>query len=118
MQDFKLLLHNKNIKHITLDSREVKEGSLFIALQGFKYNGNKFIKAAIAKGASLVFCDNSEEIGDKSTVYFIENLKAQLADIVKTIYVKTPKELYAVTGTNGKSSIIDLIRQSKLLLNE
>ena len=118
MQDFKLLLHNKNIKHITLDSREVKEGSLFIALQGVKYNGNEFIETAIAKGASLVFCDNSEEVGDKSTIYYIENLKAQLAEIVKTIYVKTPKELYAVTGTNGKSSIIDLIRQSKLLLNE
>ena len=49
------LISTKNIDNISIDSREVSQGDLFIALKGEKFNGNIFIDDAIKKGAKLIF---------------------------------------------------------------
>ena len=41
---------------LTQDSREVEEGSVFIAVRGFEVDGHMFIENAISKGASVIIC--------------------------------------------------------------
>jgi UDP-N-acetylmuramoyl-L-alanyl-D-glutamate--2,6-diaminopimelate ligase len=116
MFDIKQLIIKKHIKHIVLDSRQVKPNSLFIALKGSKFDGNDYIEAAQANGASLILSDNINVYSARDDIYYVAELKTKLPEIINLIYVKQPQKLFAVTGTNGKSSIVDLLRQSFLSL--
>ena len=116
MRDIKQLIVKKHIKHLALDSRQVKPNSLFIALKGSKFDGNDYIEVAKASGASLILSDNINVYSACNNIYYVAELKTKLPEIISLIYVKQPQKLFAVTGTNGKSSIVDLLRQSFLSL--
>ncbi|MFZ8864276.1 MAG: UDP-N-acetylmuramoyl-L-alanyl-D-glutamate--2,6-diaminopimelate ligase [Rickettsiales bacterium] len=116
MCDIKQLIIKKHIKHLALDSRQVKPNSLFIALKGSKFDGNDYIEVAKASGASLILSDNINVYSARNNIYYVAELKTKLPEIINLIYVKQPQKLFAVTGTNGKSSIVDLLRQSFLSL--
>ena len=50
--------NNIKFNKISIDTRTIKKDSLFIALKGENFNGNKFIEKAFASGASAVLCSN------------------------------------------------------------
>ncbi len=85
---------------------------MFIALKGSKFDGNDYIEVAKASGASLILSDNINVYSACNNIYYVAELKTKLPEIISLIYVKQPQKLFAVTGTNGKSSIVDLLRQS------
>ena len=49
------------VKNITLDSREAANGSIFVAIKGFKLDGHKFIPQAVANGVSVIVLENDDE---------------------------------------------------------
>ncbi|MEJ2042361.1 MAG: UDP-N-acetylmuramoyl-L-alanyl-D-glutamate--2,6-diaminopimelate ligase [Reinekea sp.] len=100
---------------ITLDSREVGKGSIFIALQGFQVDGHSFIGDAIARGAVAILCERTPELIDRSVpICVIENLRERLGDLVHRFYgsVTDTMKLVGITGTNGKTSTCQYIAQS------
>ena len=100
---------------ITLDSREVGKGSIFIALKGFQVDGHSFIRDAIARGAVAVLCERTPEQIDRSVpVCVIEDLRARLGDLVHRFYgsVTDSMKLIGITGTNGKTSTCQYVAQS------
>ena len=99
------------IKDLSLDSRKVKRGDLFFALKGSKSNGEKFIKQAIVKGAKAVISQRNIKIKTKVPIIKVNNIKKVLEDSCKKFYKKKPKNIIAVTGTNGKSSVADFFYQ-------
>ena len=105
--------HNiTTIKNISIDSRFVKRGDLFCALKGEQFNGENFIKEAIAKGAKAVVCSKKIKIkSSKIPIIKTNNVREQLANICKKFYNEKPKNIFAVTGTNGKSSVADFFYQ-------
>ena len=113
MKNIKELISTYDINYITLDSRQAKEKSLFVAMQGAVSNGNDYIEKALSQGAGLVFSDDPQKSGDK--VHYIPELRSQLPTIAASFYKSLPKNIYAVTGTNGKSSVADLVRQLLVL---
>lgn len=96
------------IKGITSDSREVKAGYLFGSL-----NSDEYIKDAVSKGASVVIVSNdyNENLPKEVVVIKSDNPAFTYAQAVAKYFGKVPANLCAVTGTNGKTSVVDFVRQ-------
>ena len=95
---------------VTTDSRNCPEGSIFIALKGASFDGNKFAKAALDKGCSYAIVDEKEYI-DTTDERFI------LVDDALVTYKELAREhrrqfsipVIGITGTNGKTTSKELI---------
>ncbi|GLS82193.1 UDP-N-acetylmuramoyl-L-alanyl-D-glutamate--2,6-diaminopimelate ligase [Paraferrimonas haliotis] len=116
----------ESFNNLQLDSRAVTEGDLFIAIPGHAVDGRRYIDAAITNGAAAVLChsDDAKQHGvieqRQVPVIFVSELSSQLAAIARQAYpfdgAKT--QLIGVTGTNGKTSVSQLMAQLSSLLNE
>lgn len=95
---------------ISADSRKVKPGYLFAAMQGVAEDGRKYIDKAIAAGAVAVLTDARAGEWSVPAVKVAEPRLA-LAQAAAAFYPKQPGIVAAVTGTNGKSSTVDFLRQ-------
>ncbi len=102
------------IAGITADSRAVGPGMIFAALPGTKTDGRRFIGAAVARGAAAVLAPaGTEWPTDVPARPLIEDAEPRrlLARIAATLAGPAPRTLVAVTGTNGKTSTVDFLRQ-------
>lgn len=99
-----------DVKGLTADSRKVEEGFVFAALKGVARDGREFIPMALEKGAAAILCDGPAETGDAALVSAEEPRQA-LAYASAKFYPRQPENIVAVTGTNGKSSTVDFLRQ-------
>tara|TARA_E500000178_G_scaffold346778_1_gene398952 strand:- start:1159 stop:3918 length:2760 start_codon:yes stop_codon:yes gene_type:complete len=104
----KRLLYTK-VKGLSSDTRTLKKGDLFFALKGSRNNGEKFIMEAIKKGASAIV--SSKEISRNSKIIKVKNVRDCLGNTCSKFYYNKPKNIIAVTGTNGKSSVADFFHQ-------
>ena len=95
---------------LTADSREVRPGFLFAALPGTRLDGTRFIPQAIAQGASAILVQTGVEISVKVPVVADRNPRRRLALMAARFYGKQPRTVAAVTGTNGKTSIVTFMR--------
>jgi len=101
-----------NIKGLSLDSRQIKNNYLFFAIKGTKYNGENYIINAIKKGAKAVVCDTNCEIKNKKIpIVKVKNIKKIISEACASFYKLKQKNIIAVTGTNGKSSVADFYHQ-------
>ncbi|MCL1047477.1 UDP-N-acetylmuramoyl-L-alanyl-D-glutamate--2,6-diaminopimelate ligase [Shewanella sp. 1_MG-2023] len=111
----------ESVSTMTLDSRDVSEGCLFVALPGHQVDGRQFINKAIAQGAlgALIHTDNPDEHGQVNyhesgavLVSFFQ-LSRQLSAVAAQLYPLQNAEMaiIGVTGTNGKTSVSQLIAQ-------
>ena len=107
-----------NIKGISINSKNIKKDFIFFAIKGIKLNGENYIKEAIKKGATVVVCSKHYKIRDKN-IFFIRTSKIRklLSEISAKFYKLKPKNIIAVTGTNGKTSVADLFYQILSLNN-
>ncbi len=97
---------------VCLDSRHARPGDLFAAIPGVKANGLQFAADAIARGATAVLVPHSFETPELSVPVLVsENIRRSVALLAARLYTEQPETLVAVTGTNGKSSTVDLCRQ-------
>lgn len=96
---------------ITVDSRKVKPGYIFVALKGQKNNGELYIPNAIANGASLIISERSVELPYPVEIRVVANAHLEYSRLAAQIYPSCPKRLVGVTGTNGKTSVADYYRQ-------
>ena len=97
---------------ISFNSNQVKKNNIFFAIKGNKVDGNNFILSAIKNGAKIIVTEKKKD-GFKNDILFIKsrNVRKLLAEISFKIYNDIPKNIIAVTGTNGKSSIADFYYQ-------
>ncbi|MDO8288853.1 MAG: UDP-N-acetylmuramoyl-L-alanyl-D-glutamate--2,6-diaminopimelate ligase [Parvibaculum sp.] len=96
---------------LTADSRAVRPGFLFAALSGTKLDGTKFIAQAIEKGASAILVETGADVSATVPVIADRNPRRRLALMAARYYGKQPRTVAAVTGTNGKTSIVTFLRQ-------
>jgi UDP-N-acetylmuramoyl-L-alanyl-D-glutamate--2,6-diaminopimelate ligase len=101
--DSKLL---DNITGLATDSRRVKKGDLFFALQGGSVDGAKYIEQALTNGALRVLSETVHPAANK-----VDNLRKKVGEIASIYYHNPSAELKvaAVTGTDGKSSVTHFI---------
>ena len=101
------------IKGLTADSRMVRRGWLFAALQGKTADGRMFINDAIVNGASVILVPEGTEVPEASGVTFVSDPDARrrFALLAAGFYRLQPKTVVAVTGTNGKTSTVTFASQ-------
>ncbi len=104
----------REITSLTADSREVKHGSLFAALPGTTVDGTKFIPDAIAAGAAAVLVAHDADLGqipESVIVVRSHNPRRDLARMAACFSARQPPTAVAVTGTSGKTSVVEFTRQ-------
>ena len=103
-----------SLSNMTLDSRDVQPNMAFIAVPGAERDGRDFIHAALELGAGVVLAEaDDRELPEDDRVIAISDLRDQLGVLADRFY-RSPScqlKVMAVTGTNGKTSIVELTRQ-------
>ncbi|MBQ1973861.1 MAG: UDP-N-acetylmuramoyl-L-alanyl-D-glutamate--2,6-diaminopimelate ligase, partial [Paraprevotella sp.] len=100
------------VVEINIDSRQVAEGHLFIALKGTQTDGHQYIDQAIKKGAKSIICEDiPQDINDSITYVQVKNSEDIVGQIATTFYDNPTEklQLIGVTGTNGKTTIATLL---------
>jgi UDP-N-acetylmuramoyl-tripeptide--D-alanyl-D-alanine ligase len=101
---------------VSIDSRTIKEGELFIALKGERFDGHDFLTDAMSKGRGVIVSSSSvKNLKGKTFVLVQDTLKA-LQDIAHFVRMKSKVVVVGITGTNGKTTTKELIA-SILMLN-
>lgn len=95
---------------VTTDSRDCPEGSIFIALKGASFDGNKFAKMALEKGCSYAVIDEKEyaEEGDDRYIVVGDTLTA-FKELAREHRRQFSIPVIGITGTNGKTTTKELI---------
>ena len=100
------------IKGVTSDSRAVRAGYMFAAIEGARHDGHDYIDAAIQQGATAILSDRDRALPDGVRLIKVESPRRALAHIAAQFYGGAqPDNLVAVTGTNGKSSVVTFAEQ-------
>jgi UDP-N-acetylmuramoyl-L-alanyl-D-glutamate--2,6-diaminopimelate ligase len=106
------------ITGLTADSRQVAPGFLFAALTGTQADGRRFIAAAVQKGAAAILAPQGTEwppgVPPRPMILHAEPRRA-LALMAAAHAGPQPANVVAVTGTNGKTSTVDFVRQLNTL---
>ena len=100
---------------ISIDSRTIERGDVFIALRGVRFDGHQFIKEAMEKGAEGVLIENgfldqtgALGLGEKAIIAVEDTLRA-LGDIAKSWRKGHPIPLIAIAGSNGKTTTKEIV---------
>ncbi|EDQ05278.1 UDP-N-acetylmuramoyl-L-alanyl-D-glutamate--2,6-diaminopimelate ligase [Sulfitobacter indolifex] len=109
---------NPMITGIAVDSREVREGTLFAAMPGSRVHGAEFIQYALRMGAAAVLTDAegakiaAEALaGSNAALVVSDSPREALARTAALWFGGQPATMIAVTGTNGKTSVSTFVRQ-------
>ena len=100
------------VNRLQFDSREVKPGDIFFAVNGTNTDGHKYIPAAVNNGASVIVCEQIPvKTVEKTTFIRVNNTAIALGRIAANFFGNpTGKiKLIGVTGTNGKTTIVHLL---------
>ncbi|WP_440651033.1 UDP-N-acetylmuramoyl-L-alanyl-D-glutamate--2,6-diaminopimelate ligase [Candidatus Pelagibacter sp. HIMB1495] len=97
---------------ISFNTRSLKKNNIFFAIKGNSIDGNKFISKAIKKGSKIIVTEQKIKNFCNGILFIrTKNIRKLLAEVAFKIYNEIPKNLVAVTGTNGKSSVSEFYLQ-------
>ncbi len=99
------------VEGINADSRAIGTGEVFFALPGTRVHGNGFADQAIARGAVAMVTDLAPASDPGVPVVMVSDARAAYARAAARQFSPQPDISVAVTGTNGKSSIVSFVRQ-------
>jgi UDP-N-acetylmuramyl-tripeptide synthetase len=95
-------------RNFSINSKKVNKNDIFFAIEGSKQSGSLYSSEALSKGAYKVV--TSKKIRNKNYL-IVKNVKKFLAEVCSVKYKEKPKNIIAVTGTNGKSSVANFYFQ-------
>ena len=95
---------------ITTDSRDCPQGSIFLALKGESFDGNKFAVQALEKGCSYAIVDDASVIPDgDDRLILVENCLQTFKDLAREHRRQFDIPVIGITGTNGKTTTKELV---------
>lgn len=103
-------LAKAQVTGFAIDHRKVAPGTIFGAFRGAQVNGEDYIAAAIEAGAIAVVAAPDAQV--TGAVHIADEApRRAFAQLASPFYQPVPETLVAVTGTNGKTSTVELTRQ-------
>jgi len=105
-------LYSEYLKHpiISTDSRNTPAGSIFFALKGDCFDGNKFALQALKKGCSIAVIDNPS-LKENPHCFYVTDVLEALQELAKYHRSLLSIPVIGVTGTNGKTTTKELIKR-------
>ena len=102
----------KSVENVTIDSRNVPMGSLFVAIKGDKFDGHDFVKEAVSKGASIVLI-NSDRLSSieniQVPVITVKNTISALGELASFWRNKLKTKIIGITGSSGKTTTKEIL---------
>lgn len=100
----------RTVTGFAIDHRKVAPGTIFGAFEGMRVNGEDYVPAAIAAGAIAVVARPQVPV-DGAVHIATDNPRATFAALAAQFFAPFPATAVAVTGTNGKTSVVEMTRQ-------
>ncbi len=97
-----------NAKGVCTDTRNIEENSLFFALKGDNFNGNKFAVKAINEGCSYAIIDE-EEFNNHPNCILVDDVLKTLQDLAHFHRMTFDIPVLGITGSNGKTTTKELV---------
>ena len=95
---------------ITTDSRECPQGSIFLALKGESFDGNKFAVQALEKGCAYAIVDDPSLVGsDDKRIIIVNDCLQTFKDLAREHRRQFNIPVIGITGTNGKTTTKELV---------
>ena len=103
-------LYDLYLQHpmVTTDSRNCPAGSIFFALKGERFDGNKYAEGALASGAAYAVIDNAEFKSDERMI-LVEDVLSTLQQLARLHRQTLGIPVLGITGTNGKTTTKELL---------
>jgi len=101
---------DSKVTGFALDHRKVAQGNVFGAFRGSRLNGEDFIAEAVRRGAAAVVA-RPDALVEGAPHLSAEEPRKLFAELAARFYAPYPGTIAAVTGTNGKTSTVELTRQ-------
>ncbi|SVE24693.1 uncharacterized protein METZ01_LOCUS477547, partial [marine metagenome] len=95
------------INGVTIDSRNVKQGDIFLPLKGNNFDGHQFISQAERSGASMAFVETPIETSLLTKQ--VQSTKTFLYDLIREYRSQLSYPFIGITGSNGKTTTKDLL---------
>lgn len=92
---------------VSIDTRTIEPGNLFLALKGPNFDGHRFIKQALDKGAVAAVV--SDQQGNDVPQWLVEDTHAALGQIAKLNRQRFNQSVFAVTGSAGKTTVKEML---------
>lgn len=101
----------KNPGNISIDTRTMKKGDIFLAIKGDRFDGHCFVKEAFKKGAKLAIVSKTPQLPAvyKSRLIRVKNTVKTLGNIARLHRIKFNTPVVAITGSNGKTTVKDMV---------
>lgn len=104
---------NKEFNKLSIDTRKIEDGNVYLAIKGANFNGNDYAKEALKKGATIAIVDeikeDLKEFSGLGIVIKVNNTKESLLSLAKFYREKLNIKVIGVTGSTGKTSTKDLL---------
>ncbi|MGH8726552.1 MAG: UDP-N-acetylmuramoyl-tripeptide--D-alanyl-D-alanine ligase, partial [Burkholderiales bacterium] len=94
---------------VSTDSRSVRQGDLFIALRGERFDGHDFLKAAAMAQAAAAMVDGKYKGEYPVPTLVVDDTKRALGDLARYWRARFAPALVAVTGSNGKTTVKEML---------
>ena len=110
MADFIEFLYSRFLLSdgVSIDTRTIKEGNLFFAINGPNFNANQFASTALEKGASYAVVDDESYVTDERVI-LVEDGLASLQALAAFHRSRFKRPVIGITGSNGKTTTKELI---------
>ena len=107
-------LHNKFLEcnsTLDIDSRSIRNGSMFFAIKGENFDGNKFANEALEKGSKIAVIDDSADVNfnNNNNIIKVDDSLKTLQDLALFHRKSIKSKIVAITGSNGKTTTKELI---------
>jgi UDP-N-acetylmuramoyl-tripeptide--D-alanyl-D-alanine ligase len=98
---------NVSINKVSIDTRTLQPDDLYLAIKGPNFNGNDFVAQAEAAGAAAVLLER--DVNTSMPKIVVKDTHLALAELAKAVRQKSALPLCGITGSNGKTTVKEMI---------
>ncbi len=98
---------NQMVSNVTIDSRNLMPGDLFVAIKGPNFDGHDYAAQALEKGAAAVVVNRQMNLNGAQIV--VENTRYALGQLAAAVKNEVKPKTIAITGSSGKTTVKEMI---------